>query len=245
MERFATTDDRPYLAFLGIDQGMAERIAAQFAAHGENMEGVRVANTQAWTDPVAVRTYRAAMNKDIDSIIVVPGKADLPLASHTPIGRALFQFKSFTLASHQRVMMRGLQEKPTRFIGGMVAMTSLGMLQVTEGGDVEPHRQAPSFLDNPGYYIAEGLDRSGTFPVFMELANDFEKLTDANPIKRPVKAFPTRPAPSRRRTRIRTWVRCSARWRAPSPTSHRRRASPRPSPRASLSPKGRRIRWCG
>jgi hypothetical protein len=169
---------------------MAERIAKQFAEHGETVEKVRVANTEKWTDEVARRTYRAAMNKDIDSIITTKGVADTPLFANTPTGKAMLQFKSFALASHQRVLLRGLQEDQSRFVGGLVAMTTIGMmttwLKAQSGNRPERLQEAGK---NPGWWISEGLDRAGVFAVPMELANTFEKAVGFNPIKTPVKAF--------------------------------------------------------
>ncbi|HXI76106.1 MAG TPA: hypothetical protein VNH21_03165 [Steroidobacteraceae bacterium] len=192
VDRFAKIkgSERAYMAMLGIDESMAERIAAQVAKHGETIDGVRVAGTENWTDDVARRTYRAAVNKDMDSIIVQSGKADVPLFSHTPMGKMLLQFQSFNLASHQRVMMRGLQESPTRFIGGTIAMNSMGMLmtylKALSGNRTEKQE---AFTSNPGWWIGEGLDRSGIIPVPMELANRFEKMTGVNPIKGALKVF--------------------------------------------------------
>ncbi|UQD69569.1 hypothetical protein JEY40_26575 [Bradyrhizobium japonicum] len=181
--------ERAYLAYLGIDQSMAERIAAQFAEHGEVVRKVRVAGTEKWTDEVARRTYRAAINKDIDSIITTRGVADTPLFANTPTGRAMLQFKSFALASHQRVLLRGLQEDQARFVGGLIAMTTIGMMATWLKGLSGNRKGDPQFSDNPGWWIAEGLDKAGIFSVPMELANTFEKATSFNPIKTPIKAF--------------------------------------------------------
>lgn len=182
--------EKAYLAFLGIDQPMAERIAAQFGAHGETAGGVRVAYTEDWTDPIARRTYRAALNKDVDSIVVERGVADVPLFAHTPTGRAVLQFKAFALASHQRVLLRGLQESPARFTSGLVAMTAMGMFIVwakaLSGNRLD---KLPDMAENPGWWIAEGLDRSGVLSVPMEVTNAFEKLTGFNVLKTPLKAF--------------------------------------------------------
>jgi hypothetical protein len=181
--------DSRYLAYLGIDQSMAERIAKQFAEHGETVEKVHVANTEKWTDEVARRTYRAAINKDVDSIITTKGVADTPLFANTPTGRAMLQFKSFALASHQRVLLRGLQEGSARFVGGLIAMTTIGMmatwLKAISGNRAEKLQDAGK---NPGWWISEGLDKAGIFAVPMELANTFEKATGFNPIKTPLKA---------------------------------------------------------
>lgn len=182
--------EKAYLALLHIDESMAGRIAAQFNAHGEVAGGVRVANTENWTDDVAKRTYRAAMNKDIDSIITTKGVADSPLFSNTPTGRMLLQFQGYGLASHQRVLLRGLQESQARFIGGIVAMTAIGMLATYLKG-VSGNREGKlaDFPTNPGWWIGEGLDKAGIFSVPMQLANMFEKGAGFNPIKSPIKAF--------------------------------------------------------
>lgn len=195
----AKPDEKRYLAFVGIDEGMAERIAKQFAEHGETVEGVRVAKTEKWTDEVARRTYRAAINKDVDSIITTKGVADTPLFANTPTGRAMLQFKSFALASHQRVLLRGLQEDQTRFVGGLLAMSMVGMfatwLKAVSGNRMEKLQDVGK---NPGWWISEGLDRSGIFSVPMELANTFEKATGLNPVKTPLKAFDEGSAQSQR-----------------------------------------------
>jgi hypothetical protein len=222
VENFANIkpSEKAYLAYLGIDQGMAERIAAHFKNHGETLDGVKVANTEKWVTPdapgskvtavrdgkevvlseaagvkggldsEAIRAYRAAMNKDVDSIIVQKGVADVPLFASTPTGKMLLQFKSFALASHQRVLLRGLQEDQARFLGGTIAMTAVGMmityLKAVSGNRPETREKA---LKNPGWWIGEGFDRSGIVSAPMELANTFEKATGFNPVKSPLKAM--------------------------------------------------------
>jgi hypothetical protein len=188
--------DARTLAFLGIDPDMATAIRAEFKAHGEVMDGVHVANTEHWTDPEAVRAFRAAVGKDVDSTIVTPGFGDAPLLSHTPMGRLLLQFRSYTLASHQKVVIRGLQEGKGKFVSGMVGMTALGMLSATLKAWRAGENRWEKFKkasENPGYLIGEGLDNAGTFALPFDFANTTEKLGDAmhfsfNPIKTPMMA---------------------------------------------------------
>lgn len=167
--------ERAYMGFLGIGQGKAEDIGKLFAARGETLDGVRVANSEQWGDDVVAaglrRAYRAAINKDVDSIIVTKGVGDVPLMANTPLGRALLQFKSFAIASNQRVLMRGLQEDKARFVGGLIGMSAVGMFvywlkQLESGRPVS---------NNPGTWIAEGIDRTGIFSVGFEINNAFEK----------------------------------------------------------------------
>jgi hypothetical protein len=188
--RFAASGarDRQYLAYLGIDEAMAGKIARQFDEWGETVEGVRVANTERWTDEATVRAYRGAMNKDIDTQVVTRSVADIPLFANTPTGRMLFQFNTFNIASHQRILLRGLQEGPARFLAGAVSLTTLGMMVVALRS-IATNRDVPSFAENPGWWIAEGLDYGGLIMVPMQLANSFEKLVGVNPIKGPITAF--------------------------------------------------------
>jgi hypothetical protein len=184
------------LTFLGIDPGTSKAIQEQFAAHGEIIDGVHVANTEQWTDQNAVRAFRAAVGKDVDSMIVTPGVGDTPLFAHTPTGRLLLQFKSYTLSSHQKVVMRGLQENKARFISGMIGMTAIGMLSAT----ISAWRAGASTWDkfkksaeNPGFLISEGLDSSGFFSLPFDIANTQERLGQSagfsfNPIKTPALA---------------------------------------------------------
>jgi hypothetical protein len=166
--------EKAYLAYLGIDGSMAERIAKQFDTHGTVEDGgVRVAHTDDWDDEWARRVYRAAINKDVDSTIVTKGVGDIPLFMNTPSGRLLMQFKGFALASHQRVLIRGLQERPMGFVTGTMAATTIGMmiyfLKAVESNRME------DISDNPGRWIAEGLDRSGIFSIAFEANNTIEK----------------------------------------------------------------------
>lgn len=191
--------DGRFLAYLGIDKEMADRIAKQFVLYGETRDTIKVANTGRWDDEAAVRAYRAAFRKDVDSIIVTRGVGDVPLFANTPTGKLILQFRSFSLAAHQRATLRGLQESKARLLSGMVIMTSLGMmasaLRAWRNGE-QGWERWKNAAENPGFLIGEGLDLSGIFPVAFELANTTEKLTGGtgmafNPIKTPLMAaFP-------------------------------------------------------
>jgi hypothetical protein len=187
--------EKEYMAFLGIDEPTALKIADHFKKHGDTIDKVRVANTDKWVkedgsvDSETVAVFRAALNKDVNSTIVQRSVGDIPLFAHTPTGRMLFQFKSFALASHQRVLMRGLQEDQARFIGGMIALTAMGMatvyLRAVAGNTLS---KLPDFEKNPGWWVAEGFDASGVAAVAMEMSNMFEKTAGAagvnfNPVK--------------------------------------------------------------
>jgi len=169
--------ERAYMAYLGIDEDMAQRIAAQFRKHGLEEDGIYGANVSAWDDEAAVRAWGAALNKDVDRTIITKGVSDTPLWMKSNWGKLIMQFKSFGLASHQRVLIAGLQERPHRLAEMMVMSSALGMLvgyaKYLERGDID---EANRLLDNPGLWVAEGLDRSGILSIPFEISNTAEKL---------------------------------------------------------------------
>lgn len=181
--------EQSYLAYLGIDGSMAERIAKQFETHGSLEDGdIRVAGTDDWDDDWARRVYRAAVNKDVDTTIVSKGVGDVPLFMNTPTGRLIMQFKGFAIASHQRALMRGLQERPMGFVAGSMFATTVGML-IYYLKSVESNRMQ-DISDNPGRWIAEGLDRSGLFSVAFEANNTMEKAFGIGAYGALMAAFP-------------------------------------------------------
>jgi hypothetical protein len=169
----ADAKDRAYLNFIGIDESMAERIAKQFRKHGETIGAVKVAHTEAWDDDVAVRAFRAALNKDVDSTVVTPGVGDKPLWMNTELGKSVGQFKSFMFAANQRVMLRAGQRQDRGALSGMMMMIGLGAMVYW----AKTMLHDPSKLsDDPRVWLAEGIDRSGIIPVMMEANNISEKV---------------------------------------------------------------------
>jgi len=163
--------EKRYMAFLGMDASMRQRVAKQYRAHGVDEGGVKVANTHLWDDPDAVRTFRGALNKEVDSTIVSKGVADVPIWMTTDTGKTIGQFKSFAMASHQRVLIRGLQQRDAAFATGVASMVAGGMMvyyfkSLSSGRELS---------DDPRQWIVEGLDRSGLAAVFMEANNLGEK----------------------------------------------------------------------
>lgn len=208
------SDGERLLRMLGIDQRTQQDIARLFEAHGQVVDGVRVANTERWlqhanetgvADEIvrtenAVRAYRAALNTDVNSIVSRRGLGDAPLFANHPVGKMLTQFSGYAMGAHSRVMIRGLQESHARLIGGLVTMTMLGgltsYLAAWRGGRERWEKYVKETAANPALLIGEGLDRSGFFPVLFDLANRVERVSGAvgydyrfNPVKSPIAAL--------------------------------------------------------
>lgn len=166
------------MASARIDRNMAERIARQFADHGETVDGTRIANTDDWTDPYARQAYRAAILKEVDHAIVTPGIGDKPLVASKLLGspelaQLIFQFRSFTFASTQRILVSGLQRRDMATLNGLLLSVSLGALTYyvkTLQAGLEPS-------DDPLVWLSEGVDRSGVTGSLYDINNIVEKLT--------------------------------------------------------------------
>lgn len=160
------------LASHGIDSAMAKRIAAQFAAKGEKRRVLRIANARNWDDTAAKQTFRAAVRKQVDEIIITPG-LDRPLWLSRPGWRMLGQFKSFSFSSMQRVTMAGIQQADANVMSGVMLSTFLGSLVYAY--KTKMRGKEPS--DDPRVWIAEGVDRSGIAGWFFDVNNMVEKAT--------------------------------------------------------------------
>lgn len=165
--------DRTYLASLGIGPEQAERITNQIKKHSTKEGGLFVANTDSWTDATAVKIYRNALNQDVDRTIVTKTIGDTPLLLNTEIGKTIGQFKSFTFAATQQVLIAGLQQKDAAALQGVITSITMGAMVYylkTIGAGKEPS-------DDPRVWLAEGVDRSGIMGILMEANNISEKVT--------------------------------------------------------------------
>lgn len=175
--------DRRYMAYLGIDEGMAERMRFQMEPStqaGKDEHGFWHSGTESWGDNEAKRTFHAAIDKDVNSIIVTPGVADVPLFSRTPLGGTLLQYKSYVIASHQKALIRAVQEgangQALGVLLGTMSMVSIGMF-ISVLTAIETNRVDDlAKRDNPGAWLAEGIDRSGMASLLMEANNASERF---------------------------------------------------------------------
>lgn len=161
------------LAKLGINDNMAARIRSEFQKHGEVIDGWHIGNFDKWDDQYVAGVFQSAVLKDVNNTIITPGIGDTPLWASTPMGRTIFQFKSFTTASYNRALLGGLQEGTAQFYYGTAFQIALGSLvyalkEASKGKDVDW---------SPEKLVLEGIDRSGILGPLMEYNNMAEKAT--------------------------------------------------------------------
>lgn len=163
----------PRIAKLGISPTTSARINDQFRKYGEVLDGWHIGNFEKWDDDYAAGVFQSAVMKDTNNIIITPGVGDTPLWASSPIGRTVFQFRSFTTASYNRATIGGLSEGTAQFYYGTAFQIALGALtyalkQTANGKDVDW---------SPQKLALEGIDRSGILGPLMEYNNMAEKAT--------------------------------------------------------------------
>jgi hypothetical protein len=172
MKRVAndTASDRDIrvLAAGSIDPGMARRIWAEFQKDGggDVFDGVPVPNTGKWSDIGARDAFEAAIGREADIAVVTPGH-EKPLLFSNPIFAMLGQFKSFTAASHEKILLAGLQRRDAQQLQGLVSAVIAGMMSyrlysIVSGRPVS---------DKPQDWIKEGISRGGVLGWLDEANN--------------------------------------------------------------------------
>ncbi len=152
-------DDTRLLASSNLDENLAREIHKQFKAHGKIEDGVYIANTLDWAGPNAAAArdaFRAAVVRDVDRVIVTPGQ-DKPLWMSTEQGAIIGQFKSFGVASVQKTLLSGVQQRDAATFSGIMMMMSLGAVTYA----VKEKSAGREVSADPLVLAGNALDRSG------------------------------------------------------------------------------------
>jgi hypothetical protein len=153
------------LAESGIDGQMAGRIWREFGElkRGEVIDGVHLPNTADWKDKGAADALNGAVAREVDIAVVTPGQ-EKPLWMSKPVISILGQFKAFTAAATERILVANLQRRDAAALSGLVFSVGLGMLTY----------KLNSFLggkptsDRPQDWFKEGIARGGLLGWFEE-----------------------------------------------------------------------------
>ena len=178
------------MAQLGLDEDMLRRVAAQAEEHGVD-DGLRFGNSDKWKDQEAARIFESAIIKDVDTAVLTPGAGDLPLVYSTEWGKALLQFKSFSLASVRRLQIpvaQGVARGDLATMTGLMASFGLGatvyaLKQITAGQpiDTNSRRFALEVVDKTGLTAWAG---DIIYPALWQLgSDDFSRWSDRQPVE--------------------------------------------------------------
>tara|TARA_R100001440_G_scaffold46306_1_gene66087 strand:+ start:8249 stop:11299 length:3051 start_codon:yes stop_codon:yes gene_type:complete len=160
------------LTRLGIDKQSALDMWEQVKKHGEKVDGVWLTNAKNWDRPDLERMYGAAIRKESDRVIIVPGQ-EKPLFMSNEIGKTFTQFRSFIYSATQRTFIAGLQNQDHNAVGGFISLVGMGafayyLKQNIAGREVS---------DDPAVWIAEGIEQGGAIGLIGEVSTTFEKIS--------------------------------------------------------------------
>lgn len=145
-------------------------------------DGTRFADWTNWdiTTPEqaeALKQFQLSVGKDVDSIVIVPGLGDRvkigSLDANTPVGKLLFQFKTFLSSATNKLLYSGIQRRnDINVYLGAVSMLALGGLSYITTSLVRGSEPDLSFTN----LAHESIDKSGLLGIWGETANIGSKL---------------------------------------------------------------------
>jgi hypothetical protein len=169
------------LTRLGIDKQSAMDMMEQVNKYGKNEDGVWITNAKNWDRPDLERMWGAAMRKESDRVIIMPGQ-EKPLFMSSELGKSIGQFRSFILSATQRVLVAGVQGQDHNAIGGAISLVGMGMFSYYLKSNLAGRETS----DDPAAWVIEGIDRSGAVGVIGEINNTIEKISSNSVGVRPL-----------------------------------------------------------
>lgn len=146
------------LASIGLDKFDYQKVIDQINKHVEQKSGSFISNINLWDDPLAAKAFKDAVQTQVESVILKPGRGDIPFAvQQSQLGRLVFQFKSFMSTATGRITLSGLQRRDARALSGMMALIALGSLS----GVVKDKIAGRESDTSPDALLLDGISRSG------------------------------------------------------------------------------------
>lgn len=168
------------LAKLGLNEGDLKAIAKEFEKHGDTIKQgsgkLLLSRAYDWDDVNLAEKFKAVLTKEVDTTVITPGVGDKPLWFSSEVGKTLFQFKSFVVASLNRGLIPSLQQNDAKMYAGVVSQVALGMFayQLTQ------FVKGEELSSDPQQLIKEGVDRSGVVAVLTTGLGTVETVLGTN-----------------------------------------------------------------
>lgn len=175
------------LASTGIDKPMLQRIAAQAAEHGQQINGLKFGMSDKWTDAAAAQAFEAAILKDAHAMTLSPGAGDTPLLMSTELGKLILQFKSFAFAASRHVLLplsQGVAGGDPRAITGLFSLAMAGFLsyaakQKAAGQPIETENLGRLALEVADKSNLAGWTGEAIYPGIWQLGfKDYSRWSD-------------------------------------------------------------------
>jgi len=164
---------KAWLAEHKIPKDSLADIKSQWKKYGTVEEGLRVPNTDKWTNARAKEILEAAILKEANTSIVTPGAGDLPLVSRHAVGKMWLQFSTFPMSATTRLLTPMIQTFDAQKAAGAVTMVMLGMFSYS----IKELAAGRTPSTDIGTLVREGVDRSGVFGMWGNVNAITEKLS--------------------------------------------------------------------
>lgn len=170
----------------GIDHANLGRINKQLEKFAEERSGSHLANLHLWDDEVAKKQFSQFLQTEVESIILKPGKGDLPLvAQRSNLGKVIFQFKSFSATAANRIAISGIQRRDARVLTGLMMLVALGSASGAIK-DLIAGRDPESDVDQ---LLLDGVSRSGVMGLMATVVLDTATMGTRDKTRRYVGRF--------------------------------------------------------
>ena len=160
---------------MGIDvddlYGFADEVFTK--QRGEVYDGMILPRIDKWENQALRDTFRGAITREVDNLIVTPGIGDKPLWTRYQLGQHISQFKSYPLAAMRRIVFRGIQQPSTEFATGVFGAIVMGGFVYTT--KMLERGQTPT--GDPRQFLFESIDRSGVMGYMLDINTMMGRLT--------------------------------------------------------------------
>lgn len=166
----ATAKDLQRLATSGISESLAKKFAKEQDKFFSLKGGALATDIGEWANKEAAKQFEQVVLKEVEFSVVTPGLGDMPQIADTAMGKLLFQFRSFSLAATNRILLPGLQTMDARFLSGIMASTAAGAMSYA----LQQVAMGQPISTDPGTVLVNAIDRSG----WTGILNDVDRVLE-------------------------------------------------------------------
>lgn len=173
----ATKKEITEMASWNIDAQLAKQIVEQIDRHSPDYDNTLMLGLGEWSNAQAAEEFRNALITQVDKTILTPGQ-EKPIWMSQPFGRLVGQFKSFSMAATQMILVSGMQRRSAEQLSGIMALIALGSVSYAVKEHQAGREIPPIDMANSGEWIKNSIDRSGVTGILFDANNIIEKITD-------------------------------------------------------------------